>query len=91
MTVTEIVERERARLRLTDVAATVALALVVTFAVIGAGAWLLGESRWIALPRATPLIVWSVLALANGSVLWWAARRLRRELARPSVAAAHRA
>ena len=88
MTVVEIVERERARLRVVDAAATVALALVVTSAVIGAGAWLLGQSRWIVLPRATPLLVWSVLAGANGAIAWWAARRLRRELAQPSVAAA---
>src|SRR5437773_3410672 len=88
MTVVGIVERERARLRVVDAAAAIALALVVTSAVIGAGAWLLGESRWIVLPRATPLLVWSVLALANGAVVWWTAKRLRRELAQPSVAAA---
>lgn len=88
MTVIEIVERERARLRVVDTAAVLALALVVTSAVIGAGAWLLGESRWIALPRVTPMLVWSVLAFANGAVLWWAVRRFGRELARPSVAAA---
>ena len=88
MTVVEIVERERARLRVVDAAATVAVVLVVTAGVIGAGAWLLGESRWIALPRGTPLLVWGVLALANGGVLWWTSKRLRGELARPSVAAA---
>ncbi len=88
MTVVELVERERARLRIVESAGAVALALVVTLAVVGAGAWLLGESRWIALPRATPLAVWSVLAIANGAVLWWALRRHRRDLGRPSVAAA---
>jgi len=88
MTVVEIVERERARLRIVDAAGSVALALVVTSAVIGAGAWLLGESRWIVLPRVTPLVVWTVLALADGAVVWWAVKRLRRELAQPSVAAA---
>jgi len=88
MTVVEIVERERARLRAVDAAAAVAFALVVTAGVIGAGAWLLGESRWIALPRVTPLLVWSVLVLANGAVVWWTSQRLRRDLARPSVAAA---
>jgi len=88
MTVVQIVERERARLRVIDAAAALALALVVTFAVIGGGAWLLGESRWIALPRATPFLVWSLLVLANALVAWWAIRRLHRELAQPSVAAA---
>ena len=88
MTVAQIVQRERARLRVVDATAAVALALVATFAVVGVGAWLLGESRWIALPRVTPLLVWSALALANGAVLWWAMKRLRRELAPPFVAAA---
>jgi hypothetical protein len=88
MTVVEIVERERARLRVVDVAAALALAFVVTAAVLGMGAWLLGESRWIVLPRVTPLLVWSVLAIANGAVVWWATKRLSREFAQPSVAAA---
>jgi hypothetical protein len=88
MTVIEIVERERAHLRVIDAIAAVALALMASFALVLGGAWLLGESRWIALPRATPLIVWSLLILANGAVLVWAIRRLRRELARPAVAAA---
>jgi hypothetical protein len=88
VTVVEIVERERARLRVVDVGATLALALVVTTTLLGAGAWLLGQSRWIVLPRVTPLLVWSALAIANGAVIWWALRRLRGELARPSVAAA---
>ena len=88
MTVAEIVERERARLRVVDTAAAVALALVVTALVLAVGAWMLAESRWIVLPRVTPLLVWSVLALANGAVLWWASRRLRHHLTRPSVAAA---
>ncbi|HEY8174563.1 MAG TPA: hypothetical protein VIF32_02630 [Gemmatimonadaceae bacterium] len=88
MTVVEIVERERARLRVVDVAAALALAFIVTATVIGVGAWILGESRWIALPRATPLLVWSVLAIANGAVISLATKRLSRELAQPSVAAA---
>ena len=87
MTVVEIVERERARLRTLDAAVALAFVLVVTFTVIGAGALLLAGSRWIALPRVTPLLVWSALVLANGAVLWWAFRRMRRELARSSVAA----
>ena len=88
MTVVELVERERSRLRTVDIAATIGIAVVVTLAVIGAGAWLLGESRWIALPRVTPLVVWGVLAATNALVLWWALKRLRGDLARPSVAAA---
>src|SRR5687767_2558338 len=88
MTVIELVERERARLRMLDAAAAVALALVATLLIIGTGSWLLGEGRWIVLPRGTPMLVWAALLLANGAVFVWASRRLRRELARPGVAAA---
>src|SRR5262245_29700168 len=88
MTVVEIVERERAKLRAVDATRAVALALVVTVLVVGAGAWLLAEARWIALPRATPLLVWAALVLANAVVWWLAGRMLRRATARASVAAA---
>ena len=67
MTVVELVERERSRLRLMDLTATVAILLVVTLAIVSGGAWLLGNARWLALPRATPALVWTTLALANGT------------------------
>src|SRR3954463_16449304 len=88
MTVVEIVERERARLRFLDGAAAVGLALVATTLVVGGGALLLGHARWLSLPRGTPFAIWILLAAANGAVAWWAARRFRLELARASVAAA---
>ena len=88
MTVVELVERERARLRVLDAVATVALSLIVSVVVVGAGAWLLGESRWIALPRALPVLVWATLLIANVAVIGWAVVQLRRKLARPAVAAA---
>ena len=88
MTVVEIVERERARLRAIDAAAAVALALVLTTIVVALGAWVLAGARWIALPRATPMLVWILLAIGNGAIAWWAVRRLRRHLTRPTVAAA---
>ena len=53
MTVVDLVERERGRLRVLDTAATIALHVLLTTALLGAGAWLLGNTRWIALPRAT--------------------------------------
>src|SRR5687768_403770 len=85
MTVVEFVERERVRLRWLDAVAAAALSLIATF---GIGAWVLGDARWIALPRVTPLLVWIALFVANGAVISWALRRARRDLARPSVAAA---
>jgi hypothetical protein len=87
MTVIEIIERERARLRIVDSAAVIALVLLMSIAVIGSGAWLLSESRWIALPRATPVLVWTALLASNVALIWWAGRRVRQTLARPAVAA----
>src|SRR5688572_28568900 len=87
MTVIQLVERERARLRALDFASAAALGLVVTLVIIGAGSWLLGEGRWIVLPRGVPVLVWFALLAANGTVFVWTSRRLRRELARAGVAA----
>ena len=88
MTVVEIVERERARLRATHVAALVALTVATTALVVGAAAWLLADARWIVLPRATPLVVWLVVISVDTMLVTWAIRRVRAELARASIAAA---
>jgi len=40
-----------------DVVGVVALLVLATVALLGAGSWLLGQSRWLALPRVTPLLV----------------------------------
>ena len=87
MTVIELVERERARLRLADAATAVALHALVSAAVVGAGAWVLGGTRWIALPRVTPALVWAVIVGANLAVAAWTRRRAARRQARSSVAA----
>jgi hypothetical protein len=88
MTVIHLVERERARLRLVHAATVVALIAVATLVVLGLGAWLLAGNRWITLPRGTPFAVWAALVAADAAVVAWAVRRLRRDLARPAVAAA---
>ena len=88
MTVLQLVQRERARLRAVHTVGVVALLLVVSIAVIGVGALLLGGSRWITLPRAMPMLVWLLVVVGNAAVLWWAVRRLRRDLANAPVAAA---
>ena len=87
MTVTHLVERERARLRAAHLVAGVALVLVTSLLVIGLGAWLLAGTRWMTLPRGAPLVVWVILICANAAVLFRAVRRLRRDLAAPAVAA----
>ncbi|HET9454954.1 MAG TPA: hypothetical protein VFO66_11780 [Gemmatimonadaceae bacterium] len=88
MTVLDIVHRERAKLRVVHFAAGIALVAAASVVIIGLGAWLLAGTRWITLPRGTPLLVWVVLLGANAAVIVWAIRRLRRDLAAPAVAAA---
>jgi hypothetical protein len=73
MTLHEIVERERRgvvrQLHLISATWVVAASLLV----LGAGALLLGDSRWLSLPRAVPFLVWG-LTLGGAAVLW---RRFR--------------
>jgi len=88
MTVTEIVERERRQLCLVDAVATAALVLLASVGLLALGAWLLGDARWIALPRATPLAVWIAIIGADMAIVWWGRRRWTRALERRSVAAA---
>jgi len=87
VTVIDLVERERARLRLSDAAAAIAAHVVVSVLVIGAGALLLAGTRWIGLPRATPALVWGTLVGANAVLGVAAWRRARARQAASSVAA----
>jgi hypothetical protein len=88
MTVIDLVERERGRLRFAHVLSVAALIVVATLLVLGLGAWLLAGNRWMTLPRGTPFVVWAALLGANAAVVVWAIRRFRRDLGRPAVAAA---
>jgi hypothetical protein len=88
MTVVQLIERERARLRVSNRVLAAALIVALTAGVVGAGAWLLGGARWIALPRVTPLLVWGALLALNAAAIWFVATRGRRHLAHASVAAA---
>jgi len=88
MTVIQMVERERARLRASNRVMVVAAILAVNAAVIGAGALLLGGARWIGLPRATPVLVWIALVALDAAAVWLLWTRSRRTLAQSSVAAA---
>jgi hypothetical protein len=87
VTVSEFVERERTRLRRVHLVTAVALIVAATSVVVAVGVLLLGGSRWLALPRATPFAVWLVLAIVNAAVARWAWRRLVRGSARDRVAA----
>ncbi len=88
MTVIQLVERERAKLRVSNMVTTAAAIVLLSTVIVGGGAWLLGGARWIALPRATPVLIWIVLIGVNAAAAWWLVQRARRHLARSSVAAA---
>ncbi len=88
MTVVELVERERARLRRLYVLAGAALAIGATCALLAAAASALGGARWIGMPRGTPFLVWLGVLIADAAVVVWTIRRLDRRATRHSVAAA---
>ena len=88
MTVLDLVDRERTRLRVAMVLVGGALAAAVT-AVLLAGATLaLGGARWITLPRLLPVVAWLVAAAVVGLALWWTIRALSGPASRSSVAEA---
>jgi hypothetical protein len=88
MTVLELVDRERARLRRMHLLAGFALAVGATSLVLALGASALGSARWMALPRPIPFLVWLVVVAADVAVVLWTAKRLDRRATRSSVAAA---
>ena len=88
MTPLEFVERERARLRRLHIIAGASLALAATFAVLALGVLLLGNARWISLPRSAPFVVWLVVGALDLFVIVWSVRRLRGDVTRTGVAAA---
>ena len=88
MTIVELVERERARLRRMHVLVGLALAIGATCLLIAVGASTLGGARWMSLPRPVPFLVWLLVLAANVAVILWTARRLERRTARNTVAAA---
>ncbi|MGH7619095.1 MAG: hypothetical protein ACREPM_17885, partial [Gemmatimonadaceae bacterium] len=88
MTVIELVDRERARLRSMHLLAGVALAIGATCLALAIGASLLGSARWMALPRPVPFLVWLLIIGADVAIALWTAARLDRRATRSSVAAA---
>ena len=88
MTALELVERERARLRRLHILAGIALALAISLAVLALGVLLLGNSRWMALPRSAPFVVWLIVGTLDAAVIVWSWRQLRRDMTRGGVAAA---
>jgi len=88
MTILELVERERTRLRRLHVIVGLGLTLGATAVVLALGTFALGGARWISLPRGVPFLIWAVVAAVDVAVVAWTARRLERRTGRRDVAAA---
>jgi hypothetical protein len=88
MTVVELVERERSRLRRLYILAGLALAVGATCVLLAAGASALGGARWISMPRGTPFGIWIAVLAVDVAVVAWTIRRLDRRATRQNVAAA---
>jgi hypothetical protein len=88
MTVLELVDRERARLRRMHLMAGIALAVGATCLLLAVGASALGGARWMALPRGVPFLVWLLVLAADVVIVFWTTRQLERRTTRSSVAAA---
>lgn len=88
MTISQLVDRERASLRRLHVIAGVVIALALTASIVAAATVVLGGARWMTLPRVTPFVVWAVVIAANAGA--WALTRyvLRRETSIDEIAAA---
>jgi hypothetical protein len=87
MTIAQLVDRERRRLRRMHLIGGLALALGATALVLALGASTLGDARWMALPRAVPFLVWVLVLVADVAVIVSTARRLGRRTTRRTVAA----
>src|ERR1700754_1769199 len=87
MTVVQLVDRERARLRRMHIAVGIALAIGATALLLALGASVLGSARWMALPRPVPFLIWLVVVGVDVAIVFWTARQLDRRTTRQSVAA----
>jgi hypothetical protein len=88
VTITQLLERERASLRRMHLVAGAAAALTATATVVLVAAVLLGGSRWMALPRAVPFIAWGVIVVINAIAVIATRRLVSRETSIGEVAAA---
>ncbi|HEU4722605.1 MAG TPA: hypothetical protein VFS59_14690, partial [Gemmatimonadaceae bacterium] len=86
MTLHELVERERRQVRRREVIAGGLLGAGVAALILAVGAGLLGDARWLALPRVVPFLVWLVVLAAAAALAWRTRERLRRGATRTQVA-----
>jgi hypothetical protein len=86
MTVIQLVDRERARLRAAMTLIGVGLALAIAAAVLAVATLVFGEARWIALPRPLPVVAWAVVAALLAGAAWRTLQVLRLRASRAAVA-----
>ena len=88
MTIGALVEGERRHVRRRELLAAALVAAGVIALGIGLGAMLLGDARWLALPRGLPIAVWLVLGATLVALAYRTRRRLRTGATRADVARA---
>jgi hypothetical protein len=88
VTIGALVDRERRHVRRQELLAAALIAAGAVALVIGLGAMLLGDARWLALPRVVPFAVWLILGIALVALAYRTRRRLRRGATRTEVARA---
>jgi hypothetical protein len=86
MTLHELVERERRQVRRRELIAGLLLGAGAAALIVAVGAGVLGGSRWLALPRVVPFLIWAVVLTAAGALAWRTRERLRRGATRNQVA-----
>ncbi|MBC7674278.1 MAG: hypothetical protein H7247_17810, partial [Polaromonas sp.] len=86
MTIRSLIEREQRYLRRAEIVASGLAAVSVTLVLLAIGAVSLGRSRWLALPRALPLVIWLLVGIAVLALAVQSRRRLRYRTSRRDVA-----
>jgi hypothetical protein len=86
VTIGALVDRERRHVRRQELLAAALVAAGAAALVIGLGAMLLGDARWLALPRLVPFAVWLTLGVTLVALAYRTRRRLRRGATRTEIA-----
>lgn len=88
MTIGGMVQRERRHVRRVELLAGGLLGAGASALVVGVASALFAHSRWLALPRAAPLLVWIAIGASLVGLAMQTHRRLSRGVSRPGVAQA---
>lgn len=86
MTIRSLIEREQRYLRRAEIVASGLAAVSITLVLLAIGAVSLGRSRWLALPRALPLVIWLLVGIAVLVLAIQSRRRLKYRTSRRDVA-----